>query len=500
MSKTKRDSLLALLLGAFSIFGFAPFELFPLPILSLAALCLLWRQASTIRRAAWLGWLWGCGLFLCGVSWVYISLHDMGGMYAPIAAGATLALCMYMALFPALAGALFVRLRSGRVFADALLLAGSWALSEWLRGWLLSGFPWLSIGYAQTPPSPLAGYAAVSGVYGIGLLSALLAGLIALGLRRNQPGKQWAATIAALLLIPAGGSLLSRMDWTQPYGQPLTVSLLQGNVSQESKWEADRLSYSFDVYAKLLQAHPAQLVVMPETALPTFIDYVPRDYLAMLMDKGPVLVGVAAYAHDFGRLGSPLNIALAISKNQDLRYYAKSHLVPFGERIPPGFAWFMALMHMPMSDFLPGPHFQKPLELAGQHVAANICYEDLFGEEIIRALPQATLLINLSNTAWFGDSLAQPQHLQIARLRALETGRTMLRATNTGMTAAIAPNGRVIATLQPFTTAGLTVEVQGYSGATPYVRWGNQLVVLLALLALLPAWRKRFVQRKALKG
>ncbi|SMB25955.1 Apolipoprotein N-acyltransferase [Sterolibacterium denitrificans] len=491
MNRARLLPVAAFLLGALSVLGYAPFALFPLPVLSLAALFLLWRGAASARSAAWLGWLWGCGVFLCGVSWVYISLHDMAGMFAPVAAGATLALCMYMALFPALAGALFARLRSGRPFADTLLAAGSWTLSEWLRGWLLTGFPWLASGYAHTPPSPLAGYAAVVGVYGIGLFAAIMAGLIAFGLQRRQTRGTWMAVVAVLLLIPACGALLTRMDWTQPQGEPLTVSLLQGNVPQDGKWNADRISYSLATYAELLHAHPAQLVVMPETALPMLLDHVPRDYLAMLMDKGPVLTGVAATARESGYPGGPLNIALAISQGQELQYYAKTHLVPFGEYIPPGFAWFMDMMHMPMADFIPGPRVQKPLEIAGQQIAANICYEDLFGEEIIRALPQATLLINLSNTAWFGDSLAQPQHLQIARLRALETGRTMLRATNTGMTAAIAPDGRIIGVLPPFISAGLTVEVQGYGGTTPYVRWGNKLAVTLALLALLPAWRAR---------
>jgi apolipoprotein N-acyltransferase len=167
--------------------------------------------------------------------------------------------------------------------------------------------------------------------------------------------------------------------------------------------------------------------------------------------------------------------------------YAKRHLVPFGEYVPPGFAWFFSLVNIPLTDFSAGPPVQKPLSLDGQKLAPNICYEDIFGEEIIAALPAATLLVNLSNTAWFGDSLAQPQHLQIARMRALETGRPMLRATNTGMTAAIAPDGTVAGVLQPFSTGALVVEAQGYAGMTPYARYGNAPMLALALLGLLPA-------------
>ncbi|MDP2108282.1 MAG: apolipoprotein N-acyltransferase, partial [Rhodocyclaceae bacterium] len=180
-----------------------------------------------------------------------------------------------------------------------------------------------------------------------------------------------------------------------------------------------------------------------------------------------------------------------------LQSYAKQHLVPFGEYVPPGFAWFFGLVNIPMSDFSAGPPRQAPLVIAGQQVAANICYEDLFGEEIIRALPQATLLINLSNTAWFGDSLAQPQHLQIARLRALETGRTMLRATNTGITAAIAPDGRVLGALPAFTSGALHIEAQGFTGLTPYARWGNALALLLAICAVLPAFLQAYRQRRS---
>ncbi len=492
MNRRGIESLAALLLGALTVLGFAPFELFPLPILTLAALFALWRTSAGARRAAWLGWLWGFAYFLCGVSWVYISMHDVGGMFAPAAVAATISLCAALALYPALAGALFARLRCGSAWRDALLAAAIWTLTEWLRGWLLTGFPWLASGYAHTPPSPLSGYAAVLGVYGIGLLAAVLAGLAAFCLHRAT-----AASLAIMLLILGFGALLQRMDWTQPSGAPLTVSLLQGNIPQESKWDADRVPFSLATYARLVHDHPAQLIVLPETALPMFLDDVPRDYLSMLMEKGPVLTGVAMFTYQPGKPPGYANAALAISGSSGLQAYAKTHLVPFGEYVPTGFAWFMALMKMPMSDFSPGPLHQPPLEIADQKIAPNICYEDLFGEEIIRALPQATLLVNLSNTAWFGDSLAQPQHLQIARMRALETGRAMLRATNTGMTAAIQPDGRVIGVLPAFTTAGLTVQVQGHSGATPYVRWGNRLALLLAVIALLPALRTTWRQRRS---
>jgi apolipoprotein N-acyltransferase len=433
----------------------------------------------------WLGFCFGLGFFLAGVSWVYVSLHDVGGMAAPIAAVATLLFCIWLALFPALTGYLCRRLASADFWKNTLLLAGIWTLTEWLRGWLFTGFPWLALGYAQTPPSPLAGFAAVLGVYGIGFLAALIAAAFAPDWRRKSA---W----ALLLVLAGGGALLRGMDWTQPIGKPLAVSLLQGNVPQSLKWEPERLSLSIDTYVRLAQAHPAALTVLPETAIPLFFNDLPRETLQALTQHGDVLLGIAV-RH---RAGGYVNGAVALGAGS-VQSYAKRHLVPFGEYVPPGFAWFFNLVRIPMSDFSAGPAVQAPLRIADQHIAPNICYEDLFGDEIIAALPQATLLINLSNTAWFGDSLAQPQHLQIARMRALETGRTMLRATNTGITAAIAPDGRVLAALPPFGAGALRIEAQGFTGFTPYARWGNGLALLLAICACLPAFLQAYRRRRS---
>jgi apolipoprotein N-acyltransferase len=499
-----KSSLQAVLLGAAGVLGFAPFELFPLPILALALLFRLWRRAESPRRAAWLGFCWGLGFFLAGVSWVYVSLHDVGGMAAPIALVATLLFCAYLALFPALVGYAFHRLASADFsWRDVLSLAGLWVASEWLRGTLFTGFPWLALGYAQTPPSPLAGYAAVLGVYGVTGLAALVAAVLGLAPRRRAA---W-LLVAALL---GGGALLRGMDWTQPVGTSFSVSLLQGNIPQSLKWVPERLPMSIEAYTRLARDNPADLVVLPETALPLFFDQVPREVWQALTRDGDALVGIAV-RH---RAGGYVNGAVALAKTTvppaptsgavpplsalQAQSYAKRHLVPFGEYVPPGFAWFFDLVRIPMSNFSAGPPRQPPLAVAGQpdvKIAPNICYEDLFGAEIIQALPAATLLVNLSNTAWFGDSLAQPQHLQIARLRALETGRMMLRATNTGITAAIAPDGRVLGALPPFTAGALRVEARGFTGFTPYSRWGDGLALLLAICACLPSlmevWRRR---------
>jgi apolipoprotein N-acyltransferase len=365
-----------------------------------------------------------------------------------------------------------------------LLVAGLWTLAEWLRGTLLTGFPWLALGYSQAPPSPLAGYAPLLGSYGVGFVAALIAALAAFGWKRL-----WPATLAVLLV--AAGFALRGIAWTEPVGAPLTVALLQGNVPQSLKWDPNRLALSVETYLRLAGEHPARLTVLPETAIPLMFDEVPRDVLRGLTAGGDALLGVAVRT----TAGGYVNGAVALTPELRSQGYAKQHLVPFGEFVPPGFSWFFDLVRIPLSDFSAGPTRQPPLAIAGQQIMPNICYEDLFGEEIIRALPAATLLVNISNTAWFGDSLAQPQHLQIAQLRALETGRPMLRATNTGMTAAVAPDGTVVAALPPFTRAALRVEVRGYAGMTPYARSGNRAALLLAVLALLPALLRRRSRR-----
>ena len=492
--------LLCAALGASTVLAFAPIGAFPLLPLTLGTLFLLLRQAPSVRAGALYGAAFGSGLFLAGVSWVYVSLSVFGGMPAWLAGLATLLFCLALALYPALTGALTVRLRSGNGMLDAMTFAALWTLAEWLRGWLLTGFPWLAAGYAQTPPSPLAGYAPIIGVYGLSFLSLAIGalGAHALVTARARQLQPTAASLLAIACIAAGGHYLRGITWTMPHGEPLTVALLQGNVPQDLKWRPEIFDASLRAYYQLAREHPAQLTVLPETALPAFLERIPRAYLDALTElarrqNGDILLGVPT-----GNSQRYANSVVTLGQSPAQRY-DKFHLVPFGEFVPPGFRWFMAQANIPMSDFTPGDRVQTPLAVAGQRVAANICYEDAFGEEIIRAVPQATLLVNVSNVAWFGDSLAPQQHLQIARLRALETGRTMLRATNTGMTAIVTPDGTVQGALPPFTRGALTGEAQGHTGETLFVRWGNAplITLLAAFVALIAARRWRRTEQQA---
>ncbi|OFZ69760.1 MAG: apolipoprotein N-acyltransferase [Betaproteobacteria bacterium RBG_16_58_11] len=497
MLRAGRLKLVALpfLLGALTVLGYAPFYFYLLPPLTLAWLFHLWLHAGSRHAASLIGFAFGLGLFGAGVSWVYVSMHDFGMLPLPIAAFATLLFCAFFALFPTLIGYAQAWFKGGAPTRLLLILPASFALIEWVRGWLFTGFPWLTIGYSQAPASPLAGYAPLLGVYGVSLLLALSAGLCTLAYhawhgKRRQAGM----AIMGLLVLWGIGAALKTIAWTQPVGSPVTVSLLQGNIEQDMKWREDRLMTTLITYRDLVQSSPSRLIILPETAVPLFYDQVPPTYLENLArhvrDKGGDLI-VGLPERDIER-GAYYNSVLSVGSAPS-QVYRKQHLVPFGEFVPvkPVFGWFIDMMQIPLTDFARGSAAQRPLAVAGQKVAMNICYEDVFGEEIIRQLPEATLLANVSNDAWFGDSIAPRQHLQISQMRALETGRTMLRATNTGMTAIVDEKGRITAQAPVFHEAALHGQAQGMTGSTPYVRWGNGAFLTLALMLLAAARIRR---------
>jgi apolipoprotein N-acyltransferase len=473
---------LAAAAGALTVAGFAPLSAFPLPILALCLLYFLWR-AETPRLALFAGFAFGAGLFGVGASWVYISLHDFGAMPAPLAAIGTVAYCAILSLYPAGAGWGFARFQSGRLVLDVLTFPALWTLFEWWRGWMFTGVPWLALGYSQVD-SPLGGFAPVVGVYGVSFVTALCSGLLAVML--SVPGRARVGAGMAMVFFFGLGHFFKQVEWTAPVGAPLRVSLLQGNISQDLKFQANRYAATLALYKRMIEASDGRLIVLPETAIPRFLDDVDPRYLDAIAQTAAkrgadILLGVPVRAPG----GQYFNSVVSFGASP-IQRYDKAHLVPFGEFVPYGFHWIVNTVAIPMADFSLGSDNPRPLGLAGQRVAPNICWEDAFGEEIIRQLPEATLLVNVSNVAWFGDSLAPSQHLQISRMRAIETGRTMLRATNTGMTAIVGPHGEVAARLPQFTEGVLTGSAQGYTGATPYIRLGNYPIVL-ACIALIAA-------------
>jgi len=492
--------LLAFLAGIVCVFGFAPFGLFPLPVLALSLLFLLWLRAPTPVAAGWLGWSFGLGLFGAGIGWIYVALHDYGGMPLPLAALATLLFAAFLALFPALAGYAQARFPNlnGRYFRSpeedkraqpvlrwhlpqplllGLLMPAIWVAVEWLRGTIFTGFPWLTLGYAHSG-SPLAGYAPLFGVYGVSLAAAVSAGLLAIFWQMRAKRALW-----LLLSLWLGGTILQQISWTQTQGEPLSVALVQGNIAQDIKFNPDLLADTLETYQHLAGQANARLTILPETAFPMLREELP-PLLATGLDvqaearDGDVLVGV--FEHENGQYYNSV-VTFGAAPEQ---HYRKQHRVPFGEFIPLRFVLgplINEVLNIPMGDLAAGIPTQAPLAVAGQQLAANICYEDVFGEEIIRALPQATLLANFTNDAWYGDSHAAAQHNQISQLRALETGRMMLRATNTGVTAIIGADGKILQQLPQHQTGVLQGMAQGYTGATPYVRLGNAGVWLLLI-------------------
>ncbi len=495
MSTSNKKYGLALLAGLSCVFGFAPFGIFPIPLLALAILFVLWQRATTPRSAAGLGFAFGSGLFAAGIGGIYIAMHVYGDMPLLLALLATLLFAAFWALLPALAGYVqarfFMKWPVAQGLRIMLVMPAVWALLEWFRGLLVTGFPWMTLGYSQSD-TPLAGYAPVFGVYGVSLAVAVSAGLLVFAwqARRSKPGT---LAIIALLLLWGAGALLRTIAWTQPHDEPFTVALVQGNIAQNLKFNEDALVGTLETYRRLVMQNEARLTVLPETALPLLRHELPQTLVEQLgnharQNGGDVLIGVFERDH-----GSYYNSAFTLGTAQE-QHYRKNHLVPFGEFIPlrPMLGWFInGVLDIPMGDLARGEAQQATLNIAGEHVAVNICYEDVFGEEIIRALPQATLLVNITNDAWYGSSPIAAQHNQIAQLRALESGRMMLRATNTGVTSIIGTDGKILQQLPQQVEAVLQGKAQGYEGLTPYVRWGNAAVLLLIALMLAWTWLKR---------
>lgn len=486
--------LLSLLAGVLAVFGFAPYGMFPLSVVALVVLFRVWQRCASATQAAKAGFTFGMGLFSFGVGWIYVALHDYGYMHPLLAATATLLFAALASTPLALAAYLQARLRASPNVKILLVMPALWVLAEWFRGLLFTGFPWLAFGYAQVPDSPLSGYAPLFGVYGVSLAVAVSAGalLFVSQVRWSAAGKMALVGVGALWLV---GAALQQVEWTQPIGEPLKVSLLQGNIPQDDKFSQEHLVSTLETYRRLAQSSDARLIVLPETAIPLLRHNVPPYYQEILRDHarangGDILIG-AFEKEDGNYYNSVYSLGSA-----DSQHYRKDHLVPFGEFIPLRgvLGWFInEVLQIPMGDLASGGDAQAPLEIAGQKVAVNICYEDVFGEEIIRPLPQATLLVNVTNDAWYGESNAAVQHNQMSQMRALETGRMMLRATNTGITSVIGSDGQVLAQLPQHEEGVLTAQVQGYRGSTPYVRWGNAAVLVILALMLMVTWR---MQRK----
>lgn len=489
-----------------------------LQLLSLAALVLLLQRTGGARQAGLVGWAFATAWLGATFWWLFVSMHVYGGLAAPLAVAAVLALAAALGLYLAAGCAAYRLLSPNSKGVDAIVFAALWLLTELTRGQWLTGFPWGAAGYAHVD-GPLAAWAPWVGVYGIGALAAWVAATLA-GITRCS---RWRGVALAVVLALPTVVQQAHGGFTASAGR-FSVALLQGNIPQDEKFQPGTgLATALDWYGQRLAQEQADLVVAPETAVPLLPRQLPEGWWPRLLraygavdgadgpDVPAEVLGTGITRHEADAdaaapraalLGMPLgsfdagytNSAVGLAPGQPPYAYHKHHLVPFGEFIPPGFRWFVRMMDIPLGDFARGPLVQPSFTWAGQQFAPNICYEDLFGEELaVRfADPAAapTVFVNLSNIAWFGDTVAIAQHLGISRMRALEFERPMLRATNTGATAVIDHQGRVTAQLPPLTRGVLRAEAEGRRGRTPYARWAGAfgLLPLWALGLLVPAW------------
>ncbi|MDH3326692.1 MAG: apolipoprotein N-acyltransferase [Gammaproteobacteria bacterium] len=481
-----QGDILAVVAGILMPFAFAPYNFSFLALISLVLIMLCWSGIST-KRAFARGWLFGLGMFGFGLYWVHISMNQFGGLGVPLSVFLTALFVMFYALFPAITGYI------ARRFADRgehqiareylLIVPAVWVMFEWIKGFLFTGMPWLSVGYSQID-LPVSGYAPVFGVFGVSYAVALSAGFITYWLLSGL--KVTKIALPALLMLWIVPSLLNQVEWSVNIDEPIQVSLIQGNIPQDQKWLYKQRQPTLDLYTRLSRENWASdLVVWPETAIPATYDKI-QPFLKTIaqearMNSSELLVGLPVYnAQD----GEYFNSMLSLGSKES--FYDKTHLVPFGEFLPMKsvLGGVIDFFDIPMSDFTPGKQEKPLLFVAGQQAGISICYEDSFGEEIAKAIPEATFLINASNDAWFGDTSAPHQHLQIARMRSLETARYMVRSTNTGVSAIIDNKGNIKSSSPQFQTHVLTDKIQPMTGMTPFAVFTNMPIVVITFMLL----------------
>jgi apolipoprotein N-acyltransferase len=516
------------LAGLLYALTFAPDPLpsWALPWVQLLTLTALahWALSQSPGQAARYALVFGVATFMCGLYWLTISMHVYGELALPIAWLALLLCSLFLALYPAAAAWstawLAQRSQSNRpihIIGLACVWASAWSAAELLRGTLFTGFPWLATAYGQTD-GWLAGWSVIVGAPGVTWLTAWIAGALALTLaaeaRQKNSGFNARRGMALVigLLVAFVGALLKETHFSEPVGEPLTVRLVQGNVYQGLKFDPDAFEVTHEHHLDLAQHQSDQnaalvpdLILLPETIITRLSNHVPmrhwQDWIDLAASQNnTIILGAPLYGPEPQRYTNSVILIdantdpLDLSRATELRY-DKRHLVPFGEFVPRGFRWFIDMMQIPLGDFTPGDTHQEPFTIGSQRIAPNICYEDIFGEELLPAVRDgATILANFGNLGWFGDSFALRQHWQMGRMRSMETRRPMVRANNTGLTGAIDATGQVIAVIPTYMAGYVDFRIQGHTGLTPYTRWGNYPVTILVCVILAAAiLRRRFV-------
>ncbi len=476
-------ALISFLAGLLLTLAFAPFDYAYLAIISLVTLFLSWYYANSPKQAAFRAYLYGLGLFGFGVTWVFVSIYFYGGASFFVSILLALLFAAFWALFPALTAYLVVKLA---FLTDKRLLFWIipfvWIAIEYLRGfWLLNGFPWFQIAYSQLDTA-YAGFVPLFGVYGTGFLIILTASLFSHILITKQRLILNCVVISSLLIT---GYALKYVQWTTVIGEPIKITLVQGNISQDQKWLPKNLIKTLLSYQQMTHNHwDSDVIIWPETAIPAYLHQVDELFLKPLSleakaNKTDLIVSIAVRDQK-----SQQSYNTVLTLGNERKFYKKNHLLPFGEYLPlqPLSGWVLDLIGIRLGSFVPGGDNQPLLNAGGYPFATSICYEDAFASEVIDTLPEAAYLVNVTNDAWFGNSFEPHQHLQIARMRALETGRYLARATNTGVSAFVDAHGRVIKQAPLFKTNTLTENIIPMGGLTPYSRLGDTIILLFLTL------------------
>jgi len=465
-------------------FAFAPYDQVWLVFISFAMLLYCWHDASA-NKALWFGWVFGVGLQCGGVGWIYYSMHVHGGGSVFFSSMVILLLAAYLSIYLGLSGYVVNRFcRASTAIKLLVLYPLSFASFEWMQGFVLTGFSWMQVGYTQIE-LPLSGYAPILGNHAVGAFVIMMSGVLVYvldrrALRTISPKKIMIGVIAIWLI----GFGLKQLHWTQVDGEEIKVSLVQANIAQKQKWVRSNRQPTLKLYRELtLKNLDSDVIVWPETAIPGY-QHQFKSYIQSLADltqnnETEILLGVFIKNIETGRY---YNSVIDLNGND----YRKRHLVPLGEFVPLRFLieYFNQWMNIPMSDIASGDVNQDLMTVAGYPVGVSICFEDAFARDVRRDLPAARYLVNVSNDAWFEDSREPHQHHAIARMRALESGRYMLRATNTGITSIIGPHGEEIAVAPQFETAVLNGKIKPLKGATPYIYWGDWMLLVICVFGI----------------
>ena len=477
----------SLLTGLFIPLGFAPFHL---PGLAIVGLALLFIQLNnkTAKQSFLIGFSFGLGCLSFGVSWVHVSIHQYGHLNFILSAFITFVFISYLAIFPALATLCYQKIAiKNKLLFNCFLFSSLWCLSEFLRANLMGGFPWLLIGFGQID-TPLRYFLPLFGVYGVSFIACIAATLLACGMKATRSRRyHW---IIPFIILMIGPTLLKNIQWTSIRSTPISVGVIQANLSMRDKWDESLFWALLEQYQRYIEqlVGKKQIIVMPESAIPVPINYV-SDFLDNLdyqanQNKSAILLGIpqptsvdsSAYYNTLTTLGFAQGT------------YLKQHLVPFGEFIPQPFQVISDWLALPVANLKSGHPHQSLITVHDHPVATLICYELAYPNLLRLQLPQAQWIVSISDDGWFGHSLAMHQQLQMAQVLSLQTGRFQIVANNDGLSSIINSDGQIIASLPAYSSGILESEINPATGATPWVRFGDRPVLMISLLIMLVAF------------